>query len=191
MAIPLFVLGSGCMSGRDSISTDTGLEKLPIENADSAKDKVELTFWHVYSDKEAAPLLELIETFNQSQNRIVVKTIGNQDATKQLVAISGGNPPDLALAYWNNVGPWADGGNVLELDSLMNDEHFDMNAFIPAAIERMKVGKHYYGLPFTMSILNTLLYNKKDFAEAGLSAPPETTEQLFDYAKKLIKKDAY
>lgn len=153
------------------------------------KEKVEITFWHVYSDKDAGPLLQLVDDFNKSNDHITVKALGNQDATKQLTAISGGNPPDIALTYWNNVGPWSEAGAVLELNSLIDKDKYDTAQFIPAAIDRMKVGDKYYGLPLTMSMSNTLMYNKKDFQEAGLTKPPETTEELFEYAQKLTKKN--
>jgi len=154
-----------------------------------SNEKVEITFWHVWSDKDSGPITARVDAFNKSQDRITVKVLGNQDATKQLTAISGGNPPDVALTYWNNIGPWAHAGAVLSLDDNIAKSKLDTANFIPAALERMKVGGQYYALPFTVSMASTLMYNKKAFQDAGITSPPETLEQLFEDAKKLTKRD--
>ncbi|MFW6389956.1 MAG: ABC transporter substrate-binding protein [Halanaerobiales bacterium] len=156
----------------------------------SAEETVEITFWHVWSEVDSGPIEARIEEFNEMQNDIHVKILGNQDPTKQLTAMSGGNPPDLALTFWNNLGPWSDSGAVLDLTEYIEKENYNTSNLIPAALERMKVDDKYYGLPFTMSIASKLMYNKDVLAEAGLSEPPETLEELFDYSKKLtIEED--
>jgi len=191
-ATMMATLAAGCSSKTGGEATPAPTSAPATASAapsEKPKEKVEITFWHVYSDKDAGPLNERVEAFNKMQDRIVVKSLGNQDATKQLTAISGGNPPDIALTFWNNVGPWSEAGAVLDLDELFKRDNYDKGQFHPAAIDRMKVGDKYYGLPFTMSMSNTLMYNKKAFADAGITAPPETVEQLFDYAKKLTKRD--
>ncbi len=151
--------------------------------------KVEISFWHTYTDADADPIKKTVENFNQSQDRIKVKILGNQDPTKQLTAISGGAAPDVVLTYWDNVGPWADAGAILDLTDNIAKDEFDINTIIPAAMDRMKVNDKYYAMPFTMSIGSSLMYNKAAFKEAGITSPPETLEQLFDYAKQLTKRD--
>ncbi|HYK74889.1 MAG TPA: ABC transporter substrate-binding protein [Pseudoneobacillus sp.] len=159
------------------------------KDSSTKKEKVEITFWHVWSDRDAGPIKARVEAFNKSQDEIVVKVLGNQDATKQLTAISGGNPPDIALTYWNNIGPWADAGAIEPLEDYFKKDNFDKNMFIPAALERMVINDQTYGLPFTMSMASKLMYNKKVFEEAGITAPPETMEELFSYAQQLTKRD--
>lgn len=198
MAAPLLsvlltgALVAGCAGGggTNSGSGTTGDKPADKPAAEKPKEKVEITFWHVWAEKDSGPIEATVEAFNKSQDRITVKVLGNQDATKQLTAISGGNPPDVALTYWNNVGPWADAGAVLELDEYIKTDKFDTSAVIPAALDRMKVRDKIYGMPFTMSMANTLMYNKKSFQEAGLTKPPEDLDELMEYAKKLTKKDA-
>ncbi len=46
-----------------------------------------------------------------------------------------------------------------------------------------------YGVPYWAG-RSTLYYNVDHFKEAGLPGPPETIEQMWEYAEKLVKKDA-
>ncbi|MBB6634826.1 ABC transporter substrate-binding protein [Cohnella thailandensis] len=161
----------------------------PASESSAPKEKVEISFWTTYSDQDAGPITALVDQFNQTNDHITVKMLGNQDPTKQLTAISGGAAPDILLTYWNNIGPWADAGAVLDLTDKISQSGFDIGSVVPAAMDRMKINDKYYAMPFTMSMANSLMYNKKDFADAGLTKPPETLEEMFDYAKKLTKKD--
>jgi multiple sugar transport system substrate-binding protein len=179
---------AGCSS--DSKAVEGQETRAKPAAAEASREKKEITFWHVWTEKDSGPIEARVEAFNKSQDKIHVKVLGNQDATKQLTAISGGNPPDVALTYWNNIGPWADAGAILSLEHFFKKDNYQTSEFLPAAIERMKVNGQYYGLPFTVSMASTLMYNKKAFQEAGITKPPETLEELFETAKKLTKKDA-
>jgi len=176
--------GSGSSSGASPSASSQASESA------KPKDKVEISFWTTYTDQDAGPITKLVDQFNKTNDHITVKMLGNQDPTKQLTAISGGAAPDILLTYWNNIGPWADAGAVLDLSDYISKSGFDVSTVIPAAMERMKINDNYYAMPFTMSMASSLMYNKKDFADAGLTKPPETLEELFDYAKQLTKKDA-
>ncbi len=46
-----------------------------------------------------------------------------------------------------------------------------------------------YGVPYWTG-RSTVFYNKDHFAEAGLTDPPATVEELWQYAEKLVKKGA-
>lgn len=190
MVSSVVLIGSllaGCGSNANNENNTAGNA---TNTPEKPKEKVEISFWHTYTDADAGPITTTVENFNKSQDRITVKMLGNQDPTKQLTAISGGAAPDVLLTYWNNIGPWADAGAVLDLTENIASSGFDVNTIIPAAMDRMKVNDSYYAMPFTMSMASSLMYNKAAFAEAGITAPPETLEQLFDYAKQLTKKDA-
>ncbi|MEK4120172.1 ABC transporter substrate-binding protein [Paenibacillus sp. FSL W8-0919] len=151
--------------------------------------KVEIQLWSSATGDGAKPIEAAIAKFNESQGDIVVKTLSNQDHQKQLTAISGGNAPDIIITQWNNIGPWSEAGAVKSLEEFIKRDGYDTGQIIPAALERMKVDDEIYGLPISMSMANKLFYNKEVFEEAGLTAPPETLEELFEYSKRLTKKD--
>lgn len=151
--------------------------------------KVEIQLWSSATAENAKPIEDAVAKFNESQDDIVVKTLSNQDHQKQLTAISGGSAPDLIVTQWNNIGPWSAAGAVQSLEEFIKRDGFDTSQIIPAALDRMKVNNDVFGFPISMSMANKLFYNKKAFEEAGLTAPPETLEDLFEYSKKLTKKD--
>lgn len=186
--VMIISLLAGCSSSKSETS------ETPVTSDSNGtgkpKEVVEISFWHTYTDADAGPIKTTVENFNKSQDHVKVTLLGNQDPTKQLTAISGGAAPDVVLTYWNNLGPWANAGAVLDLTEKIAKDNFDVNTLIPAAIERMKVNNNYYGMPFTMSMANSLMYNKAAFKDAGITSPPETLEQLFEAAKTLTKKDA-
>lgn len=183
------VLILSLLAGCGSNNNNQGNESPGGSGNAEPKEKVEISFWTTYTDQDAGPITALVNKFNESNDRITVKMLGNQDATKQLTAISGGAAPDILLTNWNNIGPWADAGAVLDLTDYIAESGFDVGSVIPAAMERMKINDKYYAMPFTMSMASSLMYNKKAFEDAGMTAPPETLEELYDYAKKLTKKD--
>lgn len=156
--------------------------------SDSGK-KVEIDFWTTLGGKDAGTLEALVEKYNKSQDKVIVNFLSTQDDQKQLTAISGGNAPDIAHIYWNMVGPWAATGALEPLNKYIEEDNFDLDGLIPAATERMRVEDVQYGLPLTMSMASKLFYNKQAFADAGITDPPATTEELFDYSKKLTKEE--
>lgn len=157
------------------------------DGQETASEPVEITFWHVYSDKQSGAVEARVEAFNESQDEIIVNVIGNADDQKQLTAISGGNPPDVAMTYWNNVGPWAANGAVMSLNDMIEQDNYDLDQHVPAALERMKLEDEYYAMPWTMSMASKIMWNKEAFDEAGITEPPETLEDLQAYAEKLTK----
>jgi multiple sugar transport system substrate-binding protein len=73
---------------------------------------------------------------------------------------------------------------VLEpLDNYITPE-FDIADFQPLLLAAFQQDGKTYGFPKDFSTL-VLFYNQQAFAEAGLSQPPQTWEELREYAKKL------
>lgn len=74
--------------------------------------------------------------------------------------------------------------NVLEpLENYISSD-FNLADFEPTLLEAFKYGGKICGLPKDFSTLS-LFYNKKLFREAGLIEPPQTWEELQEFAKKL------
>ncbi|WP_078382480.1 ABC transporter substrate-binding protein [Sutcliffiella halmapala] len=156
-------------------------------SSSSNKNKVTIDFWYTWGGKEAEVLQELIDEYNESQDEIFVKGLAQGDIQKQMTAIVGGNPPDLATHYdENRLASWAERGAMKPLDEFMERDNFDFDDFLPSARTAVQYKEKTYGLPIVMNSW-MLFYNKDIFAEAGLDGPPETIQELEEYNKILSK----
>ncbi len=158
-----------------------------------------ITYWEKWTGFEGEAMDAVIDDFNakevahakqdSSYAPIEVEkvTISNVEQ-KLLIAIAGGNPPDLAGNYSFYVAAYADGGALTDLGPMLANAGFDRSAYID---HYMKLGD-YHGKTWAVPIVPAsiaLLTNKRLFREAGLDPekPPVTIEELDAYAEKLTK----
>lgn len=171
-------------------------------NADTAEDgALHLTFYYpVNVGGDAAKLIETIcDDFNKENPDIVVEPVytGNYDdtVTKIQTAIQGGTPPDVFVSLATQRFTMASTGMAMPLDELIAaDEEGQayIDDFLPGFMEDSYVDGQIYSIPFQRST-EILYYNKDLFAEAGLDpeSPPETWDELLEYAQKLTNDDCY
>jgi len=78
------------------------------------------------------------------------------------------------------------------LDDLIvaNEAGLQPDDFMEGFLSAFQTGGKTYGLPF-YGESTMLMYNKEMFAEAGISEPPKTMEELIETAKKLTKDGQY
>ncbi|MDN4076008.1 ABC transporter substrate-binding protein [Fictibacillus terranigra] len=178
LLIPFLILT--IVSGCSATSSQTG-------SGASSKDKVTINFWYTWGGDEAKIISELINEYNKSQDKVFVKGLNQGDIQKQMTAIVGGNPPDLASHYdENKLASWADRGVMLPLDKYIKEDNYDINDFVPAARSAVQYKDKTYALPIVMNTW-MLYYNKDMLKKAGFDGPPETIQQLMEYDKKLSK----
>lgn len=150
----------------------------------SKEEKVTLNFWYGWTGPEADALEKLIKEFNDTHKEIQVKGLSQSDYQKQLTAITGGNPPDLASQFGQNVASWGVKGAMLPLDDYIKKENVDLNDFIPSALSTSQYNGKTYALPIAMHV-TMLFYNKDLLKEAGFDGPPKTVKEMKQYAEKL------
>lgn len=143
----------------------------------------------------------ILEKIVDGFNRTVGKTNGifidyhtkdpltfGEEITK---AFESGNPPDMFAGFSRD---YAQKGYVVPISEIDGGQEF-LNEFkdIPARTDNSFDGK-IYCTPISVTT-HGLLYNKEMFKKAGLTddagnpAPPETFEQLREYAKQLTDFD--
>ncbi len=136
-----------------------------------------------------------VDAFNASQDDIFVEllTVSGIDR-KTILAIAGGDPPDIAGVWVQNLASWADANALQPLDSFMEADGGTVEAFMSRYEDAFtRICRHrgkIYGLPSTPASI-ALHWNKKLFREAGLDPerPPRTTEELYEFSKKLTRRD--
>ena len=152
---------------------------------------VEIEYWQYTYKARVEAIDKLISNFEKANPNITVKhtSFPYADYRKKVsIAISSGDGPDLVQLYYGWLNDYRDGGLIQPLpkDTFPHDE-IESNFF--KMVSSMKVDGDYWGLPTAVRSL-ALFYNNDLFSEAGLSGPPETLDQMVEYAKKLTKTDS-
>jgi multiple sugar transport system substrate-binding protein len=160
-------------------------------SAGPADAKEKLSIWLGYG--ETLPIFEMVKgQFEKKYPNFEVEilTFALRDFEAKLAtSIPTGAGPDL-LALHDFIFPrYYDNGYLeplpQDLAAIVNDPQKMNNAYA-AVITREGTG---YGVPYWTG-RSALFYNRDHFKEAGLTQPPKTVEELWQYAEKLVKKDA-
>ena len=134
--------------------------------------RIVLDYWEKWTGHEGKAMQAIVDRFNQSQSRLLVRylvTAGVDE--KGMVAIAGGSPPDLLGLYAYNIPLFAESGAIVPLDEygpgLAPSRYAaGLRAFVTHPGKDGAV--RTWG---TISAAGTLAlyYNKRTFAEVGLS----------------------
>jgi multiple sugar transport system substrate-binding protein len=111
---------------------------------------------------------------------------------KIIAGMSGGESFDLLiLGDIFSIAMFADNGLIMPLDDVITANNIDVNDMFDAPRSQCNYKDKYYCLPWGTD-LYALFWNKDMFEAAGLDPekPPETMEQMLEYADKLTKTDA-
>jgi multiple sugar transport system substrate-binding protein len=160
---------------------------------DLADGRIVLKYWEKWTGFEAQAMRGIVDAYNAAQDKYYVNYMevgGSQIDRKLVVAIAGGNPPDVA-GFWNDrVADYVQNGALTSIDKRMATSGLHADDYLPAVIRSCRYEGHLWGLPLTPATL-ALFYNRKLFREAGLDPdhPPETISELDEYAEKLTRRD--
>ncbi len=131
---------------------------------------------------------KMIKKFMEQNPNIEVKyeVITQMFHENILASYGAGVAPDIFYVDSNWAPIFIEKGALYPISDIAPPDF--INQFYPHLLEPFK-GKDgkIYGLPKDWSML-ALFWNKKIFAQAGLSGPPETWEQLEEYAKIIADK---
>jgi multiple sugar transport system substrate-binding protein len=164
-------------------------------SAAAANGRARVRFWHMWTAEWKVVVDRVVERFNHSQSQYWVDALSVPPAgaeSKFLLAVVGGDPPDV-MAQWQNVIPtWAGSGMLTPLDSLMSGEDravFEREAF-PVAKKIGSYQGHLYGMAIGVNT-RALYYRRDQLREAGVDPEhlPATLEGLFELGRKLDRFD--
>lgn len=148
-----------------------------------------LRVWITWGDNPA----QIQELFNGYATAANVKVEVNSpvEDDKVIAALSGSQPPDiLVLGGPDSVAMWVNEGLVAALDDLIATHNIDVEDIYPPMLAQGRYQGKLYAVPWGTDTYG-LYWNKDLFEEAGLDPekPPQTMEELFEYANKLTKVD--
>ncbi|MDT7573877.1 MAG: multiple sugar transport system substrate-binding protein [Pseudonocardiales bacterium] len=174
-ALAAALASSACTAGNDSSGSGP-----------SAGATQTITVWHGFTgDNEVNAFNAAVARFHAKYPNITVKAVKGQDDDKITKAISGGDPPDVAVSFTtDNVGKFCASGAWQDLNPLMKSDGVDTSEFNQAAMDYTQFDGKRCALPLLQDVYG-LYYNKAMLAQAGYSAPPKTITELTAMAKKL------
>jgi ABC-type glycerol-3-phosphate transport system substrate-binding protein len=161
----------------------------------SGDGRVHIVYWEKWTGAEAAAMQTTVDAFNASQDRIFVEFLGISGIDrKAILAIAGGDPPDIAGVWVQQIASWADMNALMPLDGFiaadgMTKEQF-LSRYEDSFADMTQYDGHVYAL-YAAAASHALHWNKALFREAGLDPekPPRTIEELMEFSKKLTKRD--
>ncbi len=157
-----------------------------------ANGRIILDYWEKWTGHEGEAMRRIVDEFNASQSRIEVRYFTmNAIDQKALIAISGGDPPDI-VGLWNfNIPAYAESGAILPLDTFAEQHGFTRERYTPTVWKLMHHEGAMWGAVSTCGSVG-LYYNKGLFREAGLdpNQPPRTVAELDAFNEKLCRRDA-
>ena len=160
-------------------------------NGDSASGPIQI--WEGYTDVQGKAFAHLVAQYEKQTGQKVSTLYVNSDNTLQkvLTAVRGGSPPDIAYLY----GSWAPNvaqiPQVVDLTKVVQRPGVNWNDFWVGERAVATVNGKVIGVPALVDNL-AVVYNKKLFAQAGLTPPgPDWTWDEFSAdAKKLTNASA-
>ena len=164
---------------------------LVFAGGEPEEEVIELTFW-VQRD-EFIPV-DGFEPFyaDNPDIRVNVETVDPADMASQLaLATQAGQAPDITMHGSEEVPMLAEAGLIQAVDGYMDAFREDFpetyNALGDAAWQAASYQGNLYGIAVSSS--PRFVYYRQDwFIDAGLPAPPETTQDVLEAARLLLKK---
>jgi sn-glycerol 3-phosphate transport system substrate-binding protein len=165
----------------------------PAQEAAAPAEVIELTYWHTNPGPAGDAQDELVEMFNQSQDRIHVTSEfqgGYGDlATNLLTAAAAGEGPDVTQLGTFEILEFVKSGVLVDVKPYLEGPNgIDTSDWPGTMLSAGEFDGGIYWLPFNVAV-PVMYYNSEAFAEAGLTGPPQTWDEFFEDARKLTVKD--
>lgn len=162
----------------------------PRNERDIPADRIVATYWEKWTGEEGAAMQRVVDAFNDSQNRIWVHRVPVSNIVpKAMVAIGGGDAPDIVGLFNYNIPQFAESNAITPFDELtgapLRPEHY------APAIRGLLTheGRQWAGVSTCHTM--ALYYNRAHFRHAGLDPDrgPHTIDELDDFADRLTVRN--
>jgi multiple sugar transport system substrate-binding protein len=166
-----------------------------VVTATPAPEQIELTFFNWASAEEATRqnIESIIAQFEADHPNVSINNVqfGFGDIQSQtLIAITGGNPPDIVQQSSNMPFELAAMGALEPLDGYVTQDYLDQN--FAGALAASTYQDQLVALPWSITP-HAFWYNKQLMADLGLdpSEPPATIDELNEAAAVAKAQDIY
>ncbi len=201
-ALALTLLAAACSGDDDDGASTSGtgegngeaaieLPDCPVDALESTTEPVDVLVWYALSAKTEATLLAQIDTYNASQDKVVVRAESQGASYEELLrkyeaSIESGDLPDLAVMEDTTMQFMADSGTVLPAQACYDADGLSTDQFVQTAVDYYSIGGALYPASANLSDILTY-YNKNHFRKAGLDPdkPPATLDEVRQYAEQI------
>ena len=158
-------------------------EAPPVEVTEAPPEPMgpsgEVSLWHAYQtgSAEESTLAELVANAQAEYPDLTINVLQipfSEIFNKYQTEVAAGGGPDMFVAPNDDLGNWARGGLVLELDTYLAGK---LDKTSTVGVEGMKVDGKLYGVPESAKAV-ALYYNK------SLVTPPTTTDEVLQLVKE-------
>jgi multiple sugar transport system substrate-binding protein len=154
---------------------------------ESAGGRIVLEYWEKWTGHEGRAMQRIVDDFNSSQDRVLVRyTATSAIDQKSMVAIAGGDPPDVIGLWSYNIPGYAESNALIPLDDLAPRYGVRLENYAAGV---RPVMTHYDRVWATVNTGGTIAmyYNKSLFRAAGMDAdrPPRTIEEMDECDRRL------
>lgn len=161
------------------------------ERAKVPRGRKVLHYWEKWTGVEGVALQRVIDRFNQSQDKLWVVQVPISDiSSKAMVAIGGGDPPDLCGLFSYSVPLYAEAGAAMSLDEFPQRDWCGEAGYVPNVWKLLShEGRPWAGVNTCYTL--GLYCNLAHLREAGLEANrlPRTIGELDAAAERLMRID--
>jgi sn-glycerol 3-phosphate transport system substrate-binding protein len=169
--------------------------RCPVDALAEADEPVTITFWHSMTAANETTLVELVEEYHATQDRVRVNLVFRGSYAENLEgyrqAVRAGNPPNLVQLEETAIQQMIDSESAIPADACIEASGFDTSDVLPRVLDQFTVEDTLWPLPFNTSN-PVLYYNRLAFEAAGLDPddPPETLDELRDASRTITESGA-
>lgn len=195
LALMLAVTLTACGGGGGAASDGGGAPATEGESnaPETSGEKVQIEYWHTYSDQEEKILTEQIKPAFEAEHpniELVLTRMPYEGLKQQVIAgVAGDAAPDLMRMDIVWVPEFAAQGALMDISGMDGFEELKASVFESTMATNFYNGG-YYGVPLNTNT-KIAIYNKATLEEAGLTEAPKTIDELVAAAETLKPKGKY
>ncbi len=152
----------------------------------SKPGRITVIYWEKWTGDEARVMRGVVDAFNRSQGRIFVLYLSITGVdTKTMLATAGGNPPDVAGIWLDQVAEFADAKALTDLSQMAKDSGLGPSYYIKNYWDPLNYRGGLWALPSTPA--SVALHVQTNLVPTDV-ASPETFPKTIGGLDALVKR---
>lgn len=161
-----------------------------VVSRQSRTDRVTVIYWEKWTGSEGQEMRKVVDAYNRSQNKIFVRylSISGVD-TKTMLATAGGNPPDVAGIWLDQLYEFSDAHAIIDLSPMAKAAGLNSDHYIKNYWDALTYRGGLWGLPSTPASIALVV--RPDLMPPDANTPetfPKTIEGLDKLVDRISKK---